>query len=423
VTELTALRTENGKMFDAGKDAKTGRPSYTLEARTGPIHYKETYKDGDPWLDLDETYFEPSVAKGIGRVLVYPRLPNIVTVYQDICGYQIQSRSNPDHIAKVELVSIDGQEVTAWQDSAALKTSVRVHPYRVGIWKDFSEARTTKASTMRWKVTELGNPDKDSHPFFFRDKPEAFSISDLDSLIDRESAKVAIQTERTRIDDNSWHWDELIPANAKLVDTDWQVGAAADDSFVKESSEEWWTSYTSTSKLLYFGGSGAFHACGRFQSINIVKSSSITSAILSVRAGSTISATTCNLLYCFSNADNPSAPDSYSSFMDIPRTSGASQTEGSWTSGTWYGSPELKTYFQTVVNRSGWASGNATIAFIMDNGSTIQSAYRSCYSYEKASASAPKLTVTWTNPVAQVRRIYVPNVSWLSKSLRKRREI
>jgi len=468
MNELTALRTETGKIYDGPADAKSGRPSYTQEARTGPIHYKEAYKDGDPWLDLDESYSEPSEIKGIGRVLVYPRLPNIVTVYQDICGYQIQSRSNPDHVARVELVSIDGQPVTSWLDTQEIKTYAKVHPYRVGIWKDFSEARTTKASTMRWKVTELGNPDKDSHPFFFRDKPEAFSISDLDSLIDRESAKVAtmrwkvtelgnpdkdshpfffrdkpeafsisdldslidresakvaIQTERTRIDDNSWHWDELIPANAKLVDTDWQVGADADDSFVNESSEGWWNSYNSTNKLLYFGGSGAYHACGRFKSINIVKSSSITSAILSVRAGSTMSATTCNLLYCFSNADNPSAPDSYSSFMDIPRTSGASQTEGSWTSGTWYGSPELKTYFQTVVNRSGWASGNATIAFIMDNGSTLASAYRSCYSYEKASASAPKLTVTWTNPVAQVRRIYVPNVSWLSKSLLKRREI
>lgn len=197
--ELTNLRTETGKMFDAGRDAKSGRPSYTLEARTGPIHYKEAYKDTDPWLDLDESYSESGEIKGIGKVLVYPKLPNIVTVYQDICGYQIQSRSNPDHIAKVELVSIDGQEVSAWQDSAALKTSVRVHPYRVGIWKDFSAASKAKSTTMRWKVTELGNASKDSHPFFFRETPEAFNTADLDSLIDRESAKVSIETARTRI--------------------------------------------------------------------------------------------------------------------------------------------------------------------------------------------------------------------------------
>jgi len=187
VIELTSLRTENGKMFDAGRDAKSGTPSYTQEARTGPIHYKEAYHDSDHWLDLDETYFEEGKAG-----LVYPRMPNIVTVFQDRCGYQIQSRSNPDHIAKVELVSIDGQKVTAWQDSAALKTRVKVHPYRVGIWKDFSEASKAKATTMRWKVTELGNSAKDSHPFAFRDQPEAFSTTDIDSLIDRESAKVTI---------------------------------------------------------------------------------------------------------------------------------------------------------------------------------------------------------------------------------------
>lgn len=41
--ELTNLRTENGKLFEAWKDTKSGTPSYTLEARTGPIHYKSKW--------------------------------------------------------------------------------------------------------------------------------------------------------------------------------------------------------------------------------------------------------------------------------------------------------------------------------------------------------------------------------------------
>src|SRR5574343_1463946 len=290
MSDIISLRTESGKMFDAGKDAKTGRPSYTLEARTGPIHYKEAYKDTDPWLDLDESYSESSEIKGIGRVLVYPRLPNIVTVFQDICGYQIQSRSNPDHVAKVELVSIDGQEVTAWQDSAALRTSVRVHPYRVGIWKDFSAASKPKVTTMRWKVTELGNADKDSHPFAFRETPEAYNIADLatfdpDSM---EQAKATIETSRTRIDDISWYWDEIIPVEAKLVDTDWQVAAGGNDGHMVWRNGTYWEfskTYNDNIGIGYWQAShskwGGFY---RFTNITIAKNSTIGSAKLILKA-------------------------------------------------------------------------------------------------------------------------------------------
>lgn len=398
MTELTQLRTENGKMFDAGKDAKTGRPSYTLEARTGPIHYKEAYADREPWLDLDESYSEPGELKGIGRVLVYPRLPNIVTVFQDICGYQIQSRSNPDHIAKVELVSIDGQEVTAWQDRAALRTIVRVHPYRVGIWKDFSAASKPKSTTMRWKVTELGNADKDSHPFAFRESPEAFSTADLTGLDpdSMEQAKVTIETARTRIDDNAWYWDELIPAEAKLVDTDWKVGADADDGFVDTNSSTFYTMYGSN--LLYIAGL-YYNLFARFTNVTITRSATITSTVLSITSSGNKSTAETNVLYCFADADNPSAPTTFNEFTGISRTSGVEHNNlPTWSTGTTYQSSQLNTDFQTVVNRAGFSSGNAIIAFIMDNDSGSASAYRSTYSYSKGSTYAIKISITWTEP-------------------------
>lgn len=394
MTELTQLRTENGKMFDAGKDAKNGRPSYTIEARAGPIHFKEAYKDTDPWLDLDESYCEPGELKGIGRVLVYPRLPNIVTVYQDICGYQIQSRSNPDHIAKVELVSIDGQEVTAWQDSAALKTSVRVHPYRVGIWKDFSAASKARATTMRWKVTELGNADRDSHPFAFRETPEAYNTADLATLdpAAMEQAKVTIETARTRIDDISWYWDELIPAEAKLVDTDWQVGAGGDDGTWYGAS----SFYNNHPGDTFGYATVTRHIYARLTSISIPSGSTIVSATLTVTSSLTRSTGTVLTRQRFVKATNPSAPASYNDINGATKTTAYSDKNwGALTKDQTYSDTGLVSAMQEIIDQGGWSSGNAVICCIIDNGSD---GYREIYLYEESSSVAPKLTVTWTVP-------------------------
>lgn len=420
MTELTALRTENGKLFDAGKDAKTGRPSYTLEARTGPAHYKDAYRDTDPWLDLDESYFEE------GREgLVYPKLPNIVTVFRDRCGYQIQSRSNPDHVARVELVSIDGLPVTTWQDSKALKTSVRVHPYRTGIWKDFSGASKAKSTTMRWKVTELGNSAKDSHPFAFRETPEAFNTADPDSLIDRESAKVAIETARTRIDDSSWYWDELIPSSAKLVDTDWQVAAGGDDGF-------WGTTKTGSFNAdLTYGLVGCYgveysvrqyHCFARFTNITIPYGSTITACSASLLANITRN-NSVDIRQRFVKATNPSAPTSLSDCQAFSYTTAYhDQTWGGWYSGFWYSDTALASVLQEIIDQTGWSSGNAVLSTLVSI-ETSEGTYHSFKTYEAASSSAPKLSVTWTEPPQRRPHIYVPNVSWLSKSLLKRREI
>lgn len=397
MTELTQLRTENGKMFDAGRDAKTGRPSYTLEARTGPIHYKEAYADREPWLDLDESYSEPGELKGIGRVLVYPRLPNIVTVFKDICGYQIQSRSNPDHIAKVELVGIDGQEVTAWQDSAALRTSVRVHPYRVGIWKDFSAASKPKSTTMRWKVTELGNADKDSHPFAFRESPEAYNTSDLDSLgpAAMEQAKIAIETSRTRIDDTSWHWDEIIPAAAKLVDTDWQVGAGADDG--------WWdapSTFDSSADTLYVGYVGTNvtrHIYCRFTAITIAAGSTITACDISFKADASRTDTTPVRLQ-FVKATNPSAPTTAAACEGLSLTTAyTDDSYDEWTKDQWYTTTGLTGTLQEVIDQGGWSSGNAVLLTTKYTGSEGLN-YQRAYAYDDSSSNAPKLSITWTEP-------------------------
>ena len=423
MNELLSLRTETGKLYEPEEKPKSGAPQYALEARSGPIHYKESYKDTDPWLDLDETYSEPSEIKGIGKVLIYPRMPNVITIYQDRCGYQIQSRSNPDHIAKVELVSIDGQEVSSWQDTTALKTYTRVHPYRVGIWKDFSAASKAKSTTMRWKITEQGRPDKDSHPFAFRENPEAFTTADLTDLSPAaiDAAKATIETARTRIDDTSWYWDEIIPAAAKLVDTDWQITTSANDGYWHTTS-----TFNSTGTQLALGRWGTtsgYMTFMRFLNVAIDKGSTVNTASITYKSSGAYSGITVNTNIYANNVDNAIAPTSYAEGEALALTSAVAWNGiAAWTSGTQYTTPSLVTPVQAVINRSGWIWGNALQIVHRNNGST-DGAYRLPYSYDGSTTGCPKITLTWTPPGCLRSRVFVPNVSWLSKSLLKRREI
>lgn len=393
--ELTRLRTETGKIYGEEKDPKTGAPRYTQEAVTGPIHFKESYADSEGWQDIDRTYAEASEIKGIGKVLIYPKLPNIVTVFQDICGYQIQSRSNPDHIARVELVSVDGQPVTSWLDTAALKTYVSIHPYRVGVWKDFSKAISARSTTMRWKVTELGNSEKDSHPFAFRETPEAYSTKDYAALdpLSLEQVKVAIQTQRTRIDDTSWHWDEIIPAAAKLVDTDYSVAAGGDDGYVASAT----ATLSSNGYYLLVGANtdGSMqHSFMRFPNISIGAGSTINSAVLKVRpnGGSTSGLQTDIYL---NDVDNATAPTTYAGFNALALTSAYTEWDNPSTSSSYQSSPSITSVVQEVVDRVGWAAGQALQVVWKAVTGGSYNRYVQIFGYDFGSLY-PLLSLTWT---------------------------
>lgn len=415
MNELSSRRTETGKTYEL--DPKLGRGRYALEAATGPVHYKETYRDQDPWLDLDEGYAEEGEIKGSGKVLVYPKLPNIVTVYQDKCGYEIRSRSNPGHLARVELVRIDGQEVTAWQDGPALKIFPRVHPRRVGIWKDFSGRERSTATKMRWKITELGSPGRlDSHPFAFRESPEAFSTARLDDLSPDglDADRVSIETARTRIDDHSWYWDESIPAKARLVDTDFQIAAGADDGYYSQNS-----SFYPSANYLYFSVSW-YRAWTRFTNVTLPKDTVLITGGVKFRSYGNYNNVR-GAQYYWSDADNPTAPSSTTDAQARNRTWYANeQTTRTWTTGNWYDDiPDFKNAAQAYLNKDYWASGKAMLFFYDSWGGSvtfIASTYNHSPSY------APTMVLTYGED-PRGRSIFVPDVSWLSKSLIKRREI
>lgn len=74
-----------------------------------------------------------------------------------------------------------------------------------------------------------------------------------------------------------------------------------------------------------------------------------------------------------------------------------------WTPGTglnqFHSSPDLKTIIQEIVDRPGWASGNALVIFIQWNGTDLEGNYRTWETLDGNPTNVPKLDITFTPPV------------------------
>ncbi len=70
-----------------------------------------------------------------------------------------------------------------------------------------------------------------------------------------------------------------------------------------------------------------------------------------------------------------------------------------WVLDTEYSSPELKTVIQEIVNRAGWASGNAIVIFWNDwddRSASATNRYKQAYPYNVAPGKAVKLHIEYT---------------------------
>jgi hypothetical protein len=385
-------RTENGKQYEL--DLAAGIGKFGLEARTGPIHYKESYADSDPWLDIDAEYTEES-AEG----LVYPKLPNIITAYNPTqkLGYKIQNRNNPNHIITVELYSVNGILATPERlVNLDFDHFFRIHPYRVGIWKRMKQA-LKKDITIRWKITEVG---RDASAIYVPSQvtnPLAYSISDILNVDDPEQYLVQITTQRTDIDEHSWYWNEIIPKGAMLVDTDFNIAAGTDDGYRYTG-----TTFNRSGNYTIFGNIiGSSHSFFRFANVTIpTDDATISSAYITFKAYTSSSGEPCHAIVYGNDADNAAAPTTYGEFDALVLTTASASWSNvpSWTVNYTYQTPSFVSVVQEIVDRAGWASGNAVQILINDN-SSDGGCNRRPYSEEYGSGENSAIfTVTWTVP-------------------------
>lgn len=139
--------------------------------------------------------------------------------------------------------------------------------------------------------------------------------------------------------------------------------------------------------------------CARFLSVTIAQGTTITSATLTLKAQATYS--TANTISCIAYgeaADNAAIYTATGTNINArARTtanSGAKDIKSvtAETDYTW----DVTTAVQEVINRAGWASGNAISILIRDNSSTSNE-WQDFYTYDNTTTKAPKLDITYSS--------------------------
>lgn len=151
----------------------------------------------------------------------------------------------------------------------------------------------------------------------------------------------------------------------------------------------------------------------RFRNVTIPKGAIITSAVIEFVSDQTNTAGTVKTRFTGQADDNPGA---FTTLADLQTrrgiimggsnnshlTSAQVTWDGisSWYVNNSYLSPNLSTIAQEIINRPGWASGNAMVIFWDDaEGRSIgDKAVRSAYSYDGHYSQAPRLNLTYYLP-------------------------
>jgi hypothetical protein len=190
-----------------------------------------------------------------------------------------------------------------------------------------------------------------------------------------------------------------------MATLDLQIQASADDGRKYWTGAAWtWATNSAYQNVGYF--QAAIYKIGggmRFQSVTIPKNSYITSAYFTVRANDSPAGANCKTYIHGEDVDDAAAFSDLANFDGRDRTTAGVPWDNieSFSAENDYNSPDIKTVIQEIVNRSGWASGNALVIFWddFDDRSTHASEnYRSSHSYDGSTTYAPKLHIEYEPP-------------------------
>lgn len=181
------------------------------------------------------------------------------------------------------------------------------------------------------------------------------------------------------------------------VITTFYPAVSGDDVVVKDNG-----SFYSSIQLVVGeqNGSTSWSLSVRFPNVTIPNGVTITSVYIKFTAYNNQAGTVCNANCYFNDVDNAVAPINASEYNALVVTSPIAWNDiSAWTDGTQYDTPELKTILQPVIDRAGWASGQAMQFLIKDNGSDT-SARREMSSIDWVSGTEKsELHVTWSENV------------------------
>ncbi len=354
-------RNENSKTYQL-KGAKK-----RLVISVAPIHYKESYKKNEPWLDIDHTHKVDD-----GDYWFYDRMPIKLRIKKDNTVYEVESRRNQNKIT-VELISN--------KTGLDLNLVVKKHGRGVELWQEADDDRTVK-----WRVKTTGQGN-----LSFREDPKALRVNDAFP----EGEEIHVVTRKVPVRAGEFIWEADIKKGDKVDPTvDESVPSGADDGQLFAGS------YEQTSQQIQSGddsGKGGNNLWIRFTSVAIPVDATISQAILTYIAHDTASNNAVLTDLFFNDEDNASAPTNATDYNNKSVTAASVAWDNivSTTQGNSYNSPDIKTPLQEVIDRGGWASGNAIMILHKDGGST-GSASRKWAAFEHATLAPPAISIDYT---------------------------
>lgn len=197
---------------------------------------------------------------------------------------------------------------------------------------------------------------------------------------------------------------------------DLQVSAGGDDGYWTQGN----SSLLGSDSFLDVGYVSTFllsrNSFMRFPGVSVANGMVIDVAYVRLRASINTSATVVNVAWSAIAADNAAVPTTYAEAEGATRTTAsvAQNNLPAWVANTDYNSSSIISVVQEVVNRGGWASGNALVIYCEDNNSTqASSRVRRAYSYEGSTLYAPRLHIEYSPPPNTAPTITVaPAVSY-----------
>ncbi|HZZ72519.1 MAG TPA: LamG domain-containing protein [Pirellulales bacterium] len=215
-----------------------------------------------------------------------------------------------------------------------------------------------------------------------------------------------------------WRWSWLIllgmfASTTRAATLDLRIAGSADDA----STDASFNVNLTASPIDIVGQP---YSGFRFTNVTIPKGATIVSATITYTAAATDSSSATVIIYG-EDTDNAASYTAGTTGRNLTSSYITWSPIASWTAESTYSTPELKTLLQTIVNRSGWVSGNA-VSLIMASGGT--SSHRSAYSYDGTPSKAALLHVEYAvipPPVATRLLMVVVNSASLTaqETLRK----
>jgi hypothetical protein len=175
------------------------------------------------------------------------------------------------------------------------------------------------------------------------------------------------------------------------------VAAQGDDGY---ASLDGTSDYSATATSLIVGAPAhpqRYGAWMRFLNVTIPAGSTIDTAVLSIEAVSLFGTLANIRTKVFADdIDTAVAPTTRAEFTALVRTTaGVDWDPAEWVADTIYTAPDLAAVIQEVIDRPGWASGNA-LQLLWDDDGTTSSARVSGASFDHATFQEPRLVINYT---------------------------